>query len=261
MRSFQILSALAAVLPLASAYPVFSTPAAGASLASTEVTITWTDTGSPGITNMGAFVIDLYGGSNTGATKLQASVASGAASAMSATATIDDTVGGSTIENAYYLKMTTQVTGGGEIITFSPRFSITGMTGTWPTTFTVTETSASAEISTAGTLSGVTISSSSSSTGSYHETGSYAITYTLQTGGTRYAPMPLRPGTTITATHTNPQYPTSSVSIATTYLGTPNVIFTQTDSINYSAASHPNTNAAASQPTGDSAKYLARWKD
>lgn len=136
--------------------------------------------------------------------------------------------------------MTTQVTGGGEIITFSPRFTITDMTGTWSSTFTVTATAASAEISTTGTLS-VTATASDSSTGTYSETGPYAVTYTLQTGATRYAPMPRRPGSTITATNTDPQYPTSSVSIATTYLGTPKQVMTVTDAINYSVESHANT--------------------
>lgn len=67
MRSFQILSALVAAFPVVSAYPVFSTPAAGASLTSASVTVTWTDTGSPAVAAMGDYVIDLYGGSNTAA--------------------------------------------------------------------------------------------------------------------------------------------------------------------------------------------------
>lgn len=90
--------------------------------------------------------------------------------------------------------------------------------------------------------------------------------------------MGLMPGTSITATDTKPQYPTSAATIATGYLTSATIDITLTQVQTASFASHPNTvsldsprytklmtnkskAAAASMPTDDMAKFLARWKD
>lgn len=69
----------------------------------------------------------------------------------------------------------------------------------------------------------------------------YGVSYNLQTGTIFYAPMPMFPPTAITATNTAPIYPTSSVSIATTYLEPASISETVTQSNTYSYASHANT--------------------
>ena len=67
------------------------------------------------------------------------------------------------------------------------------------------------------------------------------VTYTLQTGPIRYAPMQGKPGAKITAKSASPRYPSSSVSIAKTWLPTPVAVTTHTVSATYSTSSHANT--------------------
>ncbi|KAI9650341.1 Cell wall synthesis protein kre9 precursor [Ciborinia camelliae] len=149
--------------------------------------------------------------------------------------------------------MIATATAGGTVTVYSNRFSISGMTGTFGSTFTITGT---AGPDTVNTVADTTAAASSTA-----EAGSFGIPYQSQTGLTKYAPMGLMPGTTITATNTSPQYPTSSVPIATDYLTSATIQTTLTEAQTASFSSHPNTGAAASMPTDDMAKYLARWKD
>ncbi|KAI9737006.1 MAG: hypothetical protein M1834_000595 [Cirrosporium novae-zelandiae] len=148
-------------------------------------------------------------------------------------------------------------TAGGTVTLYSSRFSLTGMTGS----FSTTVKSALSDIS--GTSGpdvdneAVTDSSGTSAAG----TNSYGVEYTLQTGSTRYAPMIPTPHTTITATNTSPLFPTSAVTYATTYMGSPDVYTTLTQSATYSASSIENTASAASMPSDDMAKFLRRWRD
>lgn len=71
--------------------------------------------------------------------------------------------------------------------------------------------------------------------------GSFAIPYLSQSGQIFYAPMQGRPGTKITAKTASPRYPTSSVSIAKTYLPTPKQTTTMTLSMTFSTDSHAHT--------------------
>ena len=71
--------------------------------------------------------------------------------------------------------------------------------------------------------------------------GAYTIPYALQTGATRYAPMAKRPGSTIPPGKPTPQNPTSSYSIATTYLGPPLVENTKSASRTDTVSSIENT--------------------
>jgi len=71
--------------------------------------------------------------------------------------------------------------------------------------------------------------------------GQFDTPFNLQTGDIRYAPMPIIPGTAITATNTVPLYATSSYSLATTYLGSPTIISTQSQAQTAVFSSHANT--------------------
>ncbi|KAI9679676.1 MAG: hypothetical protein M1829_001638 [Trizodia sp. TS-e1964] len=93
------------------------------------------------------------------------------------------------------------------------------------------------------------------------ETGPFAVPYTMQTGLTRYAPMQKAPGTRITARSAKPQYPTSSVTIATTWLPTPRQLTTVTEPQTKSVSSRENPANPAPKPSDDMSKYLNRWKD
>lgn len=71
--------------------------------------------------------------------------------------------------------------------------------------------------------------------------GKHTIPWQMQHGPTRYAPMAKKPGTTITAKSASRQYPTSSYDIATTYLPIPDVQTTISATATYSTHSIENT--------------------
>lgn len=71
--------------------------------------------------------------------------------------------------------------------------------------------------------------------------GDFGVTYTMQTGTMRYAPMPKVAPTKITAKKPKPIYPTSSVRYATTFLPIPVQKTTATESFTFSVNSAENT--------------------
>ena len=134
-----------------------------------------------------------------------------------------------------FLKMISVAAAGGTVINYSKRFSLTGMTGTFPSTV----------------LDGLTDPSNTDGPPSQNQIagqgnrpdadGSFAVPYTLQTGPTRYAPMQPQPMTKILANKATPLWPTSSVPIAKTWLPPANGIKTTvTQSNTFSVASRPN---------------------
>ena len=128
----------------------------------------------------------------------------------------------------------------GSVTNYSPRFSLTGMTGTFPqnvqdgikaitgTAGPATEKSAQNQQGANGVAAGA-------------PAGAYTVPYTMQTGSIKYAPMQGRPGTKITAQSPTPKYPTSSVSLAVTFLPTPVQITTMTVPQTFLASSRANT--------------------
>ncbi|KAF7865838.1 hypothetical protein EAF04_006003 [Stromatinia cepivora] len=257
MRLFQAL-VLAASAPFAIAYPTFAAPAVGAlETAGTAFTVTWADNGdAPSIADISTYSLAVCAGSSSG-TDIRVITTVSATVSMGSTLTTTVTVpaaSGESVTNAYFMRMIATAKAGGTVTVYSNRFSISGMTGDFGTTFTITGTTGPATVNTVAD----TVAASSSST---VVEGVYGIPYQSQTGLTRYAPMGLMPGSTITATNTAPQYPTSSVALATTYLSSATIATTLTQTQTASFASHANTVAAAPMPTDDMAKFLARWKD
>jgi hypothetical protein len=168
-------------------------------------------------------------------------------------------------------------TAGGTITTYSSRFTLTGMTGTFaPAVVTanagVTSTDpppAKNALANAGAAASGTVAE-----------GIFGTPYTLQTGLTKYAPMQPVPPTAITKTNTAPLWPTSSVAFASTFLPIPSQVTTLTQSQTFSVSSQANTvwflandycgilltyeqAAAQSSPTpsNDMQRFLNRWKD
>jgi len=125
---------------------------------------------------------------------------------------------------------------GGQLTTYSDRFSYSGMTGTFP---------ANVQAALAD-ISGTSGPKTNDQTGKNNAVkdpaaDAYDVEYTMQTGRTRYAPMQPVPPKTITATNTKPLYPTSSVSIATKILPIPDIQTTLTQSQTFSVKSRVNT--------------------
>lgn len=140
--------------------------------------------------------------------------------------TFEATLGGTT-ENAYFLKMISAATGG-VVINYSSRFSLSDMTGTFPA---AVETALSSVSGTAGppTQNQIAAANTPADAGAATpDAAEYTVAYTMQTGATRFAPMPTRPGTKITNKNPTPQFPTSAYTPWQSVSGPPNAVFTLT---------------------------------
>ena len=69
----------------------------------------------------------------------------------------------------------------------------------------------------------------------------HTIPYGEQTGSIKYAPMPKSAGTTVATRSATPQYPPFPFSIATSYLGAPTVLYTDTAFATWTANTIENT--------------------
>ncbi|KAI9815556.1 MAG: hypothetical protein M1827_002690 [Pycnora praestabilis] len=258
LRPFIFLAALA---PLAVADVEFTTPAAGASVAGgTTISVAWKDSGSaPSVSDLTSYQLFLCAGGNDASNFIQLAPITTAgtfSTGNAASGTVQVTIGGSTT-NAYFLKMISVATAGGTVTNYSPRFSLTGMTGTFPANViagiaTVTGTDGPP------TENQVTSGDNAANSG---PAGPFTQAYNLQTGLTKYAPMQPIPPTSITAKSATPLYPTSAVIFAKTWLPRPSQVTTLTQSGTFSVSSMENTAAAAAQPSDDMQKFLNRWKD
>ncbi|KAI6246865.1 Cell wall synthesis protein KRE9 [Erysiphe necator] len=242
---------------LVHAYPQITSPAAGASIGGgTTFTVTWAESGdSPMITDLNSYELFLYTGSNTNPQQLY-SIAKGDYTAdYSLSVTIPVTIGGPTV-NAYFLGLVSTAIKGGTITSFSDRFTLTGMKGTFPI---AVKAALKQDSSISGPLAIVKVAAVMDPENPVE--GFWDIPYNLQSGLTKYAPMQPIPPTAITATNTKALWPTSSVEFAKTLMPIPSQITTFTQSQTFSVLSHANTAAPASQPTNDMQKFLNRWKD
>lgn len=123
---------------------------------------------------------------------------------------------------------------GGQLFTFSNRFSVSGMTGTTPAAI-------AAAAKAAGTTPPSEINNAAPAAGAANPAGGqFNIPYGQQTGLTKYAPMQPVPPTKITQKHFTPLNPTSAAKLATTFLGPADVQTTLTASQTFSAKSREN---------------------
>jgi hypothetical protein len=136
-----------------------------------------------------------------------------------------------------FLGMLSVATAGGTVWNYSNRFTLTGMTGTFSATV------AAAVLAISGTTGPDTVNNvvAAGAAAGTAAAGAWGTPYNLQTGLTKYAPMQPVPPTAITATNTAPQWPTSSVPLASTFLPIPSIVTTLTQANTYSASSHANT--------------------
>lgn len=125
---------------------------------------------------------------------------------------------------------------GGTVTNYSPRFSISGMTGT----FSASVLAGLKKVKgTAGPPTENNVADPGPSPGK-PEDSIYAIPFPSQSDKIMYAPMQGRPGSKITAKTVSPRYQTSSVQIATKYLAPPRQTTTFTKSLTISVESQEN---------------------
>lgn len=134
--------------------------------------------------------------------------------------------------------MTSVATAGGTLTLYSPRFTLTSMTGT----FSPAMEAANEDGEGQPTLEeeDKTVAPPRPNAPANDEE---VVTYTRQTGKTRFAPMQTQPGKRITAKETKRQYPTSTYTVFTTRGPKPNVETTVTRPWNYKVVSLENTAA------------------
>lgn len=239
----------------------FTRPAGGASVAGGKaIQVEWKETKDPPlISDLQSYTLFLCTGGNDNPIQL-ATIADASLFTTSnkASATIQKTLGASDPDNAYFLKMISVGKKGGQVVNYSERFSLTGMTGVF----------SKAALDGLKTVEGTDgpptenqIAGQDDANEKAVADGLYEVAYTLQTGPTRYAPMQQQPPTKITAKVATPLFPTSSARIATTWLPPPVAVTTVTESPTYSVTSRENDASPAPHPNDDMAKYLARWKD
>ncbi|KAL8957771.1 MAG: hypothetical protein Q9193_005043 [Seirophora villosa] len=182
---------LAAFSSFAFADIQFTSPAAGATLqAGKPITAKWKDSGDgTALTDLKTYTLFLCAGGNDAA-----SISVG--------------------------------TAGGQVINYSNRFTLSGMTGSFPANVQ----NGIKKVSGTNGPPSTAQDAPAAGAGAGGAEGDYAISYTAQTGLIKYAPMQTPPGTKITANKMSPRYPTSSVQIATTFLPTPKQTTTMTAS-------------------------------
>jgi hypothetical protein len=135
---------------------------------------------------------------------------------------------------------------GGQLITYSDRFSYSGMKGAFPADANLKKGLESIDGTKGPAAQNQIVKPGGADPAA--AAGDFDMAYTMQTGLTRYAPMQPQPPTKITATNTKPMYPTSSVSIATTNLPIPKVQTTITQSQTFLVKSRTNTVCLARWP-------------
>ncbi|KAF1976148.1 hypothetical protein BU23DRAFT_456520 [Bimuria novae-zelandiae CBS 107.79] len=254
------LAVLTALTTLASAGLQITKPEAGATLTGGDaISIEWKEAGNgPNMDDLTTYQVFLCAGTNDASDNYDLQVSGNFAKGGSkAEGKTVKTIGGDTPKNAYYVKIIATGAKGGTYTFFSDRFSMNGMTAEFsPALVTalkkVSGTAGPADVDT-------TVKDAAAVADVADE--EYEVEYTMQTGATRYAPMQPIPPTKITAKTAKPQYPTSSVKIATTKLPTPSQQTTITQSQTHKVSSIENTVAAAPMPSDDMAKFLRRWQD
>lgn len=147
-----------------------------------------------------------------------------------------------------YLKMQSNPKDGGQMVTYSKRFTLTGMTGTTDQAYLTAAKGVS------GTDGPDDVNQVANDAGAADPaaapTGS-AIPYGEQTGLTKYAPMQPIPPTKITKKNFTPLNPTSKFTIAKTWLPNPSILSTITASQTFSVKSRENpVNSPPSQCPG-----------
>ena len=273
---------LAALSPYVLADVSFTTPAAGAQIPVGLLSVVWADSGvAPALSTLSTYTLSLMIGGNDAATmSALTDIAAGAfTTGSTASATIPPTLAGSTA-NGYFLRMISTSTEGGNVINYSNRFTITGMTGTTPAAGVAAVTALNGATAGPATVNSVSNNADAAAgTTAVADAGVYATPYNLQSGLTKYAPMQPVPPTKITAKNVTPLFPTSAVTVATTWLPLPSIVTTMTLSQTFSVSSMENTVSVliwycevlhmltcvqaspVAHPNADMAKFLRRWQD
>ncbi|KAK7205045.1 glycoprotein [Myxozyma melibiosi] len=240
----------------------FTSPEAGDSFdVSDGVEIKWKDNGDdPALDTLTSVTILLCTGSNSNINCFLSLAASVALSTLddSYAATISQSAAAS---GSFYFQLTSLVNGGpGYVISYTPRFTLTGMSGT-------VEPSDGGDTDPPDTVYVEGSTTSGAATGTAI-TNSFDVPYIDQaTWLTKYAPMQTQPGSTVTATGTKPLYSATSWTAFTTFAASASQVTTLTQGWDYTLTSLVNEAPTAASPSDNGGshqklkKLKKRWDD
>ncbi|TKA35090.1 hypothetical protein B0A54_14599 [Friedmanniomyces endolithicus] len=259
------ISLLAALTPYALADVLVTSPAAGAQLPFGNIQVTWKDSGvAPALSALTTYTLQLVvGGQEASSQTPLITCANNAlfSAGNTATCVVGQGAAASTA-NGFFLQFTSVASEGGTVINYSSRFTVTGMNGRTGAAQIAGVTALNGATTGPTTVNSVNNGAAAGGGGAAAVGGSqFTVPYNLQTGLTKYAPMQPVPPTKITVNQYTPLNPTSAYTVATTWMPRPSIATTLTAAQTFSVSSMENTAAAASNPTGNMAKFLARWKD
>jgi len=269
----RLFSILAATAPFAFADVAFDLPSPGTTVAAGPITVEWHESKTaPLISDLSPYNLQLMiGGAKTDniiAVATNPNPITGLFNPSQSTFRVSLQISpsaGPPDKNAYFFQITSSplaTKGSGSVVNYSKRFTISGMTGKWPAGSYQSVFKALGGTSPAvpPTSNGVTDAVAGDANPA---AGVFGTSYQFQTGPTKYAPMQVQPGKTITKTDMEQHYPTSAWTIATTFLKIfPTIETTVTQNPTDAAViSRENTASPAPMPSDDMQKFLARWKD
>jgi hypothetical protein len=136
---------------------------------------------------------------------------------------------------------------GGTITTYSPRFSLTGMTGIFAPAIerAARQVTGTHSLETQNNIvrraADPQAAVPANPAAAPAIQASYALPYDQQDGPTKYAPMQGHAGTKITAVSASLRYPTSSYSVYKTFAPVPKQVTTQTIPVTFSTQSYENS--------------------
>jgi hypothetical protein len=228
--------ALLAYFNVAHSQIVVTRPEAGGSFKAADgeiaIPIAWQDDGqNPTDDNISTYTFVVCTGPNNAIYCLEKTPAIKASdlSVSAYTPIFDADIGA---DGLYYIQIYAQLKSGGDMIRYTNRVLLTGMTG-----------------SMAATGSGAPPYGETKDDASEDTSASFSLPYTAQTGKTRFAPMQLQPGSTVTATTWSRRFPSSAVTYYSTFRPSPDVLSTVTPGWSYTMSSLVNYATPAPFPS------------
>lgn len=209
---------------------------------SVTITVEWTDDdNSPTLDDITKYQFILFTGPNSSPSSVTKSeyIKSSEFSSYSYDFTFESTVGP---DGSYFIQIYSQYDEG-YTLHYSNRFELTDMDGTL-----------SSSVSSVTYTTGPSPMTSVTSTATINS-ASFSITYTLQTGISRFAPMQLQPGSTVTATSWSRKYPSSAVTFYSTFRTSLDQLTTITPGYSYTLNSYTNAATPAAFPSQNGGWY------
>ena len=231
------LSTFTLLLPLVFADVKFSKPPAGSTIiGGGAISIAWGDSGAaPSLADLTSYQLFLVAGGQDDPSQMVVGTpisSTFAESGNQAEMTVPIAAGGKTT-NAYFIKMVSVDATGGQVINYSSRFTLSGMTGAFPQNVLTGMESVTGN---AGPPTKNQVGAANPVAGA----AEFALPWSMQTGLTKYASMQPYPPTKIVAKTKTPLFPTSPYTIATAFMPHATIETTVTQPVTWTFSQEEN---------------------